>query len=245
MRFIGRRDDPRVPERPAREDGAGPRRRPATTTASRSSWPSTTGDEPRSSTPRGRFTGGDEDDFAAALPPEMGDPDLLMRTSGEQRISNYLLWQCAYSELVFRDELWPDFTRDDLEACLEEYAARQRRFGGRQLSVSTGRAAAAAARRNSGSDLGARGCSSRSRRSPSPSRSSPPAAGSSRPGCSCSASLCMHELFHDARAHAAGQARRLPRARPALIVAAHLERRAVRAARARDLGAGRLPARRR
>ena len=54
-----------------------------------------------------------------------------MRTSGERRISNYLLWQCAYSELVFRDELWPDFTRDDLEACLEEYAARQRRFGGR------------------------------------------------------------------------------------------------------------------
>ena len=78
------------------------------------------------------FEGGDEDDFRKGLyAPEMHDPDLLIRTSGEQRISNYLLWQCAYSEFVFRDELWPDFTREAFEQSLAEYAARRRRFGGR------------------------------------------------------------------------------------------------------------------
>jgi len=78
------------------------------------------------------FEGGSEEDFRRRLyAPEMHDPDLLIRTSGEQRISNYLLWQCAYSELVFRDELWPDFGREALEACLEEFAARRRRFGAR------------------------------------------------------------------------------------------------------------------
>ena len=56
---------------------------------------------------------------------------LLIRTSGERRISNYLLWQCAYSEFVFRDELWPDFTREAYEESLAEYARRKRRFGGR------------------------------------------------------------------------------------------------------------------
>ena len=79
-----------------------------------------------------RFTGGSEEDFAKLLyAPEMHDPDLLIRTSGEKRISNYLLWQCAYSEFVFTDVLWPDFSRADLEAALEEYASRKRRFGGR------------------------------------------------------------------------------------------------------------------
>jgi undecaprenyl diphosphate synthase len=79
-----------------------------------------------------RFEGGSDDDFQRLLyAPEMHDPDLLIRTSGEQRLSNYLLWQCAYSELVFRDELWPDFDRDALEACLREYETRQRRFGSR------------------------------------------------------------------------------------------------------------------
>jgi undecaprenyl diphosphate synthase len=79
-----------------------------------------------------RFEGGSDDDFARLLyAPEMHDPDLLIRTSGEQRLSNYLLWQCAYSELVFRDELWPDFDRAALEACLHEYETRQRRFGSR------------------------------------------------------------------------------------------------------------------
>jgi undecaprenyl diphosphate synthase len=78
------------------------------------------------------FSGGDEDDFRSHLyAPDMHDPDLIIRTSGEQRLSNYLLWQGAYSELVFRDELWPDFSRESLEASLQEFAARQRRFGGR------------------------------------------------------------------------------------------------------------------
>jgi undecaprenyl diphosphate synthase len=79
-----------------------------------------------------RFEGGDEDDFRALLyAPEMHDPDLIIRTSGEQRLSNYLLWQSAYSELVFRDELWPDFDRAAFEASIAEYHARRRRFGGR------------------------------------------------------------------------------------------------------------------
>jgi undecaprenyl diphosphate synthase len=78
------------------------------------------------------FTGGDEADFRAHLyAPEMHDPDLIIRTSGEQRISNYLLWQGAYSELVFRDELWPDFSRQAFAESLDEFAARRRRFGGR------------------------------------------------------------------------------------------------------------------
>lgn len=78
------------------------------------------------------FDGGVEEDFHRQLyAPEMHDPDLLIRTSGERRISNFLVWQCAYSELVFRDELWPDFDRAALEGTLEEYARRQRRFGGR------------------------------------------------------------------------------------------------------------------
>jgi undecaprenyl diphosphate synthase len=61
----------------------------------------------------------------------MHDPDLIIRTSGERRMSNYLLWQSAYSELVFREELWPDFTRASLVECLEEFNERRRRFGGR------------------------------------------------------------------------------------------------------------------
>jgi undecaprenyl diphosphate synthase len=78
------------------------------------------------------FTGDSEEGFRNHLyASEMNDPDLLIRTSGEQRTSNFLLWQCAYSELVFRDELWPDFDRDALEACLHEYETRQRRFGSR------------------------------------------------------------------------------------------------------------------
>jgi len=79
-----------------------------------------------------RYEGGGEDAFASNLyAPDMGDPDLLIRTSGERRISNFLLWQCAYSEMVFRDELWPDFSREAFVECLEEYEERTRRFGGR------------------------------------------------------------------------------------------------------------------
>jgi undecaprenyl diphosphate synthase len=78
------------------------------------------------------FDGTTEDEFRDRLyAPEMHDPDLLIRTSGEQRISNFLLWQCAYSELVFRDELWPDFGREAFEGSLATYEQRQRRFGGR------------------------------------------------------------------------------------------------------------------
>ena len=58
------------------------------------------------------------------------DPDLIIRPSGEYRLSNFLLWQSAYSELIFMDVLWPDFTMADLEHCLDEYAKRNRRFGG-------------------------------------------------------------------------------------------------------------------
>jgi len=63
--------------------------------------------------------------------PELPDPDLLIRTSGELRISNFLLWQLAYSELVFTDTLWPDFGHAELEQALAAYAQRRRRFGGR------------------------------------------------------------------------------------------------------------------
>jgi undecaprenyl diphosphate synthase len=79
-----------------------------------------------------RYAGGGEEAFRRLLyAPEMHEPDLVIRTSGEQRLSNYLLWQSAYSELVFRDELWPDFGREAFEAALAEYARRRRRFGGR------------------------------------------------------------------------------------------------------------------
>ncbi len=78
------------------------------------------------------FQGGGEEDFRKLLyAPEMHDPDLIIRTSGERRLSNYLLWQSAYSELVFREELWPDFSREALEQSLAEFSARRRRFGGR------------------------------------------------------------------------------------------------------------------
>jgi undecaprenyl diphosphate synthase len=79
-----------------------------------------------------RFQGGSEEDFRACLyAPEMHDPDLIIRTSGEQRLSNYLLWQSAYSELVFRDELWPEFSREALAESLAEFSRRRRRFGAR------------------------------------------------------------------------------------------------------------------
>jgi undecaprenyl diphosphate synthase len=79
-----------------------------------------------------RFSGGSEEEFRACLyAPEMHDPDLIIRTSGEQRLSNYLLWQSAYSELIFRDEMWPDFSREALAQSLAEFSRRRRRFGAR------------------------------------------------------------------------------------------------------------------
>jgi undecaprenyl diphosphate synthase len=74
----------------------------------------------------------DENVFAANLyAPELPDPDLFIRTSGELRVSNFLLWQLAYAELVFVDKLWPDFDERDLRAALADYASRRRNFGGR------------------------------------------------------------------------------------------------------------------
>jgi len=74
----------------------------------------------------------DEESFTRHLyAPEMPDPDVVVRTSGEVRVSNFLLWQLAYAELVFTDKLWPDFGPDDLRAAVAEYARRRRRFGGR------------------------------------------------------------------------------------------------------------------
>jgi len=75
---------------------------------------------------------GDEYDFARCMyDSEMRDPELVIRTSGEQRLSNFLLWQTAYAELYFSDRLWPDFTPEDLGAALAHYAGCQRRFGAR------------------------------------------------------------------------------------------------------------------
>ncbi len=78
------------------------------------------------------FTGSTEAEFRAHLyAPDMHDPDLIIRTSGEARISNFLMWQSAYSEFVFREELWPEFSREAFTDALSEFGRRQRRFGGR------------------------------------------------------------------------------------------------------------------
>jgi undecaprenyl diphosphate synthase len=79
-----------------------------------------------------RFDGGGEEEFRAGLySPEMTDPDLVIRTSGERRLSNFLIWQAAYSELIFDDVLWPDFGIENLQEALREFELRQRRFGAR------------------------------------------------------------------------------------------------------------------
>jgi undecaprenyl diphosphate synthase len=79
-----------------------------------------------------RFEGGGEEEFRNLLyAPEISEPDLVIRTSGERRLSNFLLWQTAYSELLFADTLWPDFDLEHLQDALREYEARQRRFGAR------------------------------------------------------------------------------------------------------------------
>jgi undecaprenyl diphosphate synthase len=79
-----------------------------------------------------RYDGGGEDAFRALLyAPDMHDPDLVIRTSGEERLSNFLLWQSAYSELVFAPELWPDFDTAAFERSLGAFGQRARRFGGR------------------------------------------------------------------------------------------------------------------
>jgi undecaprenyl diphosphate synthase len=80
----------------------------------------------------GMFDGTTEEEFRACLyAADMHDPELVIRTGGERRLSNYLLWQAAYSELVFREDLWPDFSRAALESAIEEYRGRDRRYGSR------------------------------------------------------------------------------------------------------------------
>jgi len=69
--------------------------------------------------------------YTGELYNNLPDPDLVIRTSGEKRLSNYLLWQSAYSELVYTNVLWPDFSPEVYEKCMEEYQSRDRRFGGR------------------------------------------------------------------------------------------------------------------
>jgi undecaprenyl diphosphate synthase len=130
MRFVGRRSDPVPPKLVERmewaEELTGQNRRITLFVAFNYGGRAEIVDAART------FSEGTEDDFRAHLyAPDMHDPDLIIRTSGEQRISNYLLWQGAYAELVFRDELWPDFTREALEQSLEDFSARSRRFGGR------------------------------------------------------------------------------------------------------------------
>ena len=130
MRFIGRRSDPVPPELIERMEWA------EVTTAANTRITLCVafnyGGRAEIIDAARTFTGHTEEEFRAHLyAPDMHDPDLIIRTSGEQRISNYLIWQGAYSELVFRDELWPDFTREAFEESLAEFAARQRRFGGR------------------------------------------------------------------------------------------------------------------
>jgi undecaprenyl diphosphate synthase len=130
MRFVGRRADPVSPELIERMEWAegvtGENSRITLFVAFNYGGRAEIVDAART------FTGGDEDVFRRHLyAPDMHDPDLIIRTSGEQRSSNFLIWQGSYSELVFRDELWPDFTREALEACLAEFSARRRRYGGR------------------------------------------------------------------------------------------------------------------
>ena len=130
MRFVGRRADPVSPELIERMEWAegvtGENSRITLFVAFNYGGRAEIVDAART------FTGGDEDAFRRHLyAPDMHDPDLIIRTSGEQRSSNFLIWQGSYSELVFRDELWPDFSRDAFEQSLDEFTARSRRFGGR------------------------------------------------------------------------------------------------------------------
>jgi undecaprenyl diphosphate synthase len=130
MRFIGRRTDPVSPELIERMEWA--ERETAANSRITLFVAFNYGGRAEIVDAARTFTGGDEEAFRKHLyAPDMHDPDLIIRTSGELRMSNYLMWQSAYSELVFRDELWPDFDRQALEQSLDEFAARLRRFGGR------------------------------------------------------------------------------------------------------------------
>jgi undecaprenyl diphosphate synthase len=131
MRFVGRRDDPRITDR-LREKMAWAEAETADNRRITLFVAFNYGGRAEIVDAARRFEDGTEEDFGRLMyAPDMHDPDLLIRTSGEQRVSNYLLWQCAYAELVFCDELWPDFSTQAFEGALERYAARRRRFGGR------------------------------------------------------------------------------------------------------------------
>ena len=137
VRFIGRRD--RAPEDAAAADGGdrGPHRAEQrgsgsgsrSTTAAAPSSSRRRGGSPRAASTRARSTR--TCSRRTSTPPSCPTSDLLIRTSGELRVSNFMLWQLAYAELVFVDRFWPDFDARDLRAALAEYAKRRRRFGGR------------------------------------------------------------------------------------------------------------------
>jgi undecaprenyl diphosphate synthase len=80
---------------------------------------------------------------ARVYQPDLPDPDLIIRTAGEHRVSNFLLWQGAYAEMLVTETLWPDFGADDLKAALDDYASRVRRFGARPEAETVHRQAAA------------------------------------------------------------------------------------------------------
>jgi len=130
MRFIGRRSDPVPPELVERMEWA--ERLTAGNERITLGVAFNYGGRAEIVDAARTFSGETEDEFRAHLyAPDMHDPDLIIRTSGEQRTSNFLVWQGAYSEFVFRDELWPDFGLESLQASLEEFSSRKRRFGGR------------------------------------------------------------------------------------------------------------------
>ena len=130
LRFIGRRD--RVARARCASRSSGPSSSPRTTPRAPCSWPSTTAGARRSCMPPRPTRGGGEEEFRTHLyAPDMEDPQLIIRTGGERRLSNFLLWESAYSELYFSEKMWPDFDRDEFERAVADYAARQYRFGGR------------------------------------------------------------------------------------------------------------------
>ena len=167
MRFIGRRADPVPPALIDRMEWA-EEMTARQHAGSRCSSPSITAGRAEIVDAARTFTGGAEEAFRAHLyAPDMHDPDLIIRTSGEQRSSNFLLWQGAYSELVFRDELWPDFSREAFEQSLERV---HRRAAGASEADRCHRATPAARRRAARGSSASRASASRDRDREPPAR---------------------------------------------------------------------------